>query len=242
MGFKIPSADDVRTTIVETAMTEYYELPSMDHQSMSSQMRKGLKTMAPTVEPVKGYRRGCAAPTVEPVKGEIRPGGPSHLDRMGRGSGRRLLLLMHGAFRRIGETKAPRLRPLRPNEALRIAYQRKIDNLIREMNELVEYWLKASYRANKPIMAMDDILPANALKRAIAKMKKRWLARFDKASVQLAEYFSLAAQDRNDKALAKILKDGGFSVKFQQTQAMKDIVSATIQQNISLIKSIRKST
>ena len=131
-----------------------------------------------------------------------------------------------------------RLRPLRPNEALRIAYQRKIDKLIQEMNESVEYWLKASYRANKPIMAMDDILPANALKRAIAKMKKRWLARFDKASVQLAEYFSLAAQDRNDKALAKILKDGGFSVRFQQTQAMKDIVSATIQQNISLIKSI----
>lgn len=48
----------------------------------------------------------------------------------------------------------------------------------------------------------------------------------------------MAAQDRNDKALAKILKDGGFSVRFQQTQAMKDIVTATIQQNVALIKSI----
>ena len=151
---------------------------------------------------------------------------------------RRVNLRRLGIKRSEWERKPPKLRPLRPNEALRIAYQRKIDKLIREMNESVEYWLKASYRANKPIMAMDDILPANALKRAIAKMKKRWLARFDKASVQLAEYFSLAAQDRNDKALAKILKDGGFSVSFQQTQAMKDIVSATIQQNISLIKSI----
>ena len=131
-----------------------------------------------------------------------------------------------------------RLRPLRPNEALRIAYQRKIDRLIREMNVSVSHWVEMAYRSNKPVIAMDDVLPSNALKRVIAKLKKRWLKRFDRAAIQLSEYFSLAAQDRNDKALAKIFRDGGFSVRFQQSQAMKDIVAATIQQNVALIKSI----
>lgn len=148
---------------------------------------------------------------------------------------------MHGSFRAIevSSSKPKRLRPVRPNIGLAIAYQKKIDRLIREMDASVSYWIEAAYSANPPAaMAFDDILPANALKRAISLLKKRWLRNFATAAPKLAAYFALAAQDRTDKQLKKILRDGGFSVKFQQTQAMKDIVQATTAENVSLIKSI----
>lgn len=135
-------------------------------------------------------------------------------------------------------SRSKTLSPLHPNVGLKLAYQKKLERLIEEMNESCSYWIRASYQANPPAMAMDDILPTNALKRAIALLRKRWLRRFEKASKELATYFSLAAQDRTDKSLKSILRRGGFSVKFQQTQAMKDVVQATIQQNIALIKSI----
>ncbi len=150
---------------------------------------------------------------------------------------------MHGSFRAIAVSstrpkKDVQLRPLHPNVGLKVDYTKKLEKLIREMNESVLYWIRSSYRNNEPLMAMDDILPANALKRTIAALKKRWLKNFDEAAPALAKYFALAVHKRTDAALASILRKGGFSVKFQMTKPMQDIVNATIEQNISLIKSI----
>lgn len=138
----------------------------------------------------------------------------------------------------VKRTKAQKLSPLRPNVGIKIAYQKKIDRLIDEMSASVTWHLKAAYRANPPTLAMDDILPANALKRAIALLKKRWLRKFEKGSVKLAKYFAQAAHKRTDKALASILRKSGFSVRFQMSAAMRDVVAATTAENVALIKSI----
>lgn len=149
---------------------------------------------------------------------------------------------MHGTFRatevKRSRGKATELRPLHPSAALAIAYQKKIDRLVSEMQDSVIYWITASYKNNPPIMAMDDVLPANVLKRMIEALKKRWLKNFDIAAPKLAQYFALAAHKRTDKALASILRKGGFSVKFQMSKAMKDVLQATTAENVSLIKSI----
>ena len=147
---------------------------------------------------------------------------------------------MHGTFRatEVKPTKAKTLRPLHPSAALRVSYQRKLDKLIEEMNNSVVYWVRATYKNNTPIMALDDILPANALKKVIEALKKRWLSNFDKAAPKLAQYFATAAHKRTDKMLAKILRDGGFSVRFQMSKGMKDVLEATTAENVSLIKSI----
>lgn len=139
------------------------------------------------------------------------------------------------------KAKPTRLRPVHPSAAIRAEYQRRLDKLIEEMNHSVTYWVKAAYRNNTPAiaeLAMDDILPTNVLKRVIAKLKKKWLKAFDKAAPLLADYFAKASHLRSDAALAKILRDGGFSVKWQMTQAMKDVVQATTAENVGLIKSI----
>jgi SPP1 gp7 family putative phage head morphogenesis protein len=151
---------------------------------------------------------------------------------------------MHGIFRAtsVGQaskaSKPKKLRPVHPNIGLSVAYRKKLDRLIKEMNASVDYWIKAAYRENPPAMAMDDILPANALKKAIELLKKRWLKRFDWAAPQLAKYFATAAHKRTDQQLASILRKGGFSVRFQMSQAMKDVVEATTAENVGLIKSI----
>jgi SPP1 gp7 family putative phage head morphogenesis protein len=87
-------------------------------------------------------------------------------------------------------------------------------------------------------MAMDDGIPANALQRALDKLAKRWLKRFDEGAPELAKYFAKSVWNRTDKNLQAILRKAGFSVRFTMTKPMHDVVNATIQQNVELIKSI----
>lgn len=150
---------------------------------------------------------------------------------------------MHGTFRAIETTGARKgkpieLRPLHPNAGLTAAYRTKLEKLIDEMNASVCYWVKVRYKNNEPIMALDDMMPSNALIRTIRALAKRWQKQFDKAAWDLADYFTGAVNIRTDAALRKILRDGGFSVKFKMTKAMRDVFNATRAQNVALIKSI----
>jgi SPP1 gp7 family putative phage head morphogenesis protein len=130
------------------------------------------------------------------------------------------------------------LAAFRPNVGIEAAYRRRIDDLVEEMHLSVSYWLLAAYRNNTPVMAMDDILPASALTKALKKLVARWYRNFDRASEDLAKYFAKSVANRSDKQLESILRRGGFSVKFKMTRAMRDIFNATRAQNVALIKSI----
>lgn len=152
---------------------------------------------------------------------------------------------MHGTFRATETTSLKRargkeieLRPLHPNAGLTAAYRAKLDALIEEMDASVQYWVKVRYRNNEPLMALDDILPANDLTRTIRALVKRWQKNFDKAAWDLADYFSGAVYARTDASLRNILRDGGWSVKFKMTREMRDVFNATRAQNVALIKSI----
>lgn len=132
------------------------------------------------------------------------------------------------------------LRPVLPNAGLEAEFRRKMVALIEEMANSVQYWTTAAYRANEPEVTglAQDETPAAALLRTIRGLKKRWFKRFDIASEKLADYFSLAVKDRSDAALRKILKDGGFAIEFKMTPAMRDVMQATIGEQVGLIKSI----
>lgn len=132
------------------------------------------------------------------------------------------------------------LRPVRPNLGIEIAYRKRLDALIEEMSNSCEYWISAAYRANEPAVAelAQDELSAAALKRVMRELSKRWLKRFDEAADKLADYFATAVHNRSDAALKKILKDGGISVQWRMTSAQRDIMQATISEQVNLIKSI----
>jgi SPP1 gp7 family putative phage head morphogenesis protein len=105
------------------------------------------------------------------------------------------------------------------------------------MAKSVTHWVRAGYRANTPEIAQDES-PAEALRRLLGILKRRWFKRFDKAAQDLATYFSTAVSKRSDATLKSILKKGGFAIEWKMTRAQNDIIRASIAENVSLIKSI----
>jgi hypothetical protein len=81
-----------------------------------------------------------------------------------------------------------------------------------------------------------DRTPADELSDALRKLARRWQRNFDEAAPELAQYFSRAVAERSSATLKAILKTAGFTVKFKMTPAMRDIMAATVGQQVSLIK------
>lgn len=129
------------------------------------------------------------------------------------------------------------LAAVHPNAGIKAAYQRKLEALVDEMRASVLYWLKAAYRADPPVMAM-DATPAKELDAAVSLMARRWEKRFDEAAPELARWFSRRSATQADSTLHRILRDGGFSVRFKLTPALRDVAAASVAENVQLIKSI----
>ncbi len=129
------------------------------------------------------------------------------------------------------------LRPVRPNAGIEANYRRRLQALISQMQRSYLYWLRAQYRATPPRLAT-DASPAAELQKELKRLGLQWEKRFDKAAEELGKYFAKSASKRSDAALRSILKKGGWSVRFKMTAGMRDIVDATVHENVSLIKSI----
>lgn len=129
------------------------------------------------------------------------------------------------------------LHAVRPNVGVEAMYRRRLRKLIDEMHASIAYWIEAAYKANEPAMAADEA-PYAALRAALRKLRARWQRNFNQAAEDLARYFAKDVADRSDAALRSILRRGGFSVKFTMTPAARDIIGATVAENVSLIKSI----
>lgn len=137
-----------------------------------------------------------------------------------------------------GAKPLPRtLPPVHPNAGVEAQYRKKLRALIDEMNVSVQHWLGAAYKANPPQIAQDEI-PAAVLQRVIRRLAKRWQKRFDGIAPKLAEYFAQSANLRSASVLRSILKEGGISVEFKMTRVMQDAMKASINEQVSLIRSI----
>lgn len=139
--------------------------------------------------------------------------------------------------RRKPKTSDTVLRPVHPNAGIAAAYQKRLETMIEQMHRSITYFISASYRQNTPIMA-SDASPADALRKSMRELTKRWQSNFDKMSEQMAEYFAQAVEKRSSEALKKIMKDAGWTIQWRMTPAMQDVVDATVNQNVILIRSI----
>ena len=129
------------------------------------------------------------------------------------------------------------IRATRPNLGIETEYKRRLDDLVAEMQKSLEYWLTAAYRANEPRIAQ-DATPAIQLQRAFNRLAKRWQRRIDDLAPRLARWFATATYRRTQAGMEKALKDAGWTVKFDPTPTKTDIFRATINENVSLIRSI----
>lgn len=118
-----------------------------------------------------------------------------------------------------------------------VSYRKRLDREIAAMHASLIYWLRAQWREKPPAMATD----ASAAAMLIAEMKKlsqRWEKRFDNMAGALAKRFAGSSLSHADGRLRRILRDAGWTVKFKMTPAANDIMRATIDQQVGLIKSI----
>lgn len=83
-----------------------------------------------------------------------------------------------------------------------------------------------------------DAVPAAALRKAVRLLARRWTKKWNDAAPKLAKWFAQSAATRSDKVLAKILKDAGIAVEFRMTAAARDVIHASVNQSVALIKSI----
>jgi SPP1 gp7 family putative phage head morphogenesis protein len=81
-------------------------------------------------------------------------------------------------------------------------------------------------------------LPAAELQKAINDLAVRWQGEFNSASRDLARYFATAVNRRTDRALQAALDKSGITVNFRMTAATRDVVKATVEQNVQLIRTI----
>ncbi len=129
------------------------------------------------------------------------------------------------------------LAAVRPNAAIEARFRKRLLQLIDEMHRSVAYWIVAQYRETPPEIAA-DATPADALRQAMQGLAKRWKKKFDETAGALSEHYAKGIQERSDAALRAILRKSGFTVRFKPTAAQRDILDATVNENVSLIKSI----
>jgi len=127
------------------------------------------------------------------------------------------------------------LRQVRPNAGVESWYRRKLDKMVKELNDSVTYWVKADY--NKSGLAQ-DASPVRALQSAFRKLAKRWTKRFDDMADKLAAKFADATMVNSDVSLSTAFKDIGVTVQFKMTEPMNNALQAVIAENVNLIKSI----
>lgn len=128
-------------------------------------------------------------------------------------------------------------KPVRPNAGIEAAYRKRLNALIEEMNASLLYWLSATYKANAPEIAQDDS-PASELRNTMRKMSKQWQRNFDNGAAKLAAWFAQKNRDYADMALKNTLKESGFTVSFQTTPEITNVLDAAVAENVALIKSI----
>lgn len=127
---------------------------------------------------------------------------------------------------------------IRPNVGIELAFRRRLNAMIDEMQASVVHWLRATYSRGPTTRLAMDAWPADVLQAAMKKLSARWLAKFDKMAVEMGEYFATAVEQRATGAMRRILKNAGWSVRFTMTPAMRNVLDATVHQSVGLIKSI----
>jgi SPP1 gp7 family putative phage head morphogenesis protein len=138
---------------------------------------------------------------------------------------------------RAPDRKPIRLPPVRANAGLTVAYQKRLDRIVRSMALHVEQDIRRAWRANPPHMARDES-PAAVLRRLMSRLATDWTRRFADFGASWSKRFTGEAARMSDRAFAAALRKAGFTVKFTMNAAANDVMQATIAEQVGLIRSI----
>lgn len=126
---------------------------------------------------------------------------------------------------------------VRPNAGLQARYQRRLDTMIRQMQASVSAAVARAWRNRPPVLAQDEG-PAAALEDLMDRLSREWERRFAEFAEGEGRRFSRDAVAQTDRAFAANLRRIGFTVEFKMTRAAQDVLTATIAEQVNLIRSI----
>jgi uncharacterized protein with gpF-like domain len=131
------------------------------------------------------------------------------------------------------------MRAARPSAALRIAYQRQLEQMIDEMHRSFVYWLRATYRSRESEIVQDSS-PAGDLAAQLRRRATQWRKMFADRAPDLARWF-ISKVDRHATNATKqaAVALTGMSVSVKDTLVTNTVMQASIQENVSLIRSIQ---
>lgn len=129
------------------------------------------------------------------------------------------------------------LRPVRPNAGLAALYRKRLVAEIDRMERDVVRTIGMVWRDDPPRMAQ-DASPAAALRAALASLRRRWEKGFADLAESWGRRFAGKAVDGADRSLRAALKKAGFTVEFTMTPQVRDVFAATLNEQVSLIRSI----
>lgn len=133
--------------------------------------------------------------------------------------------------------KPVQLRATHPSPGLESEYRRRLDAMLKRMETETVRTIRLTWEDDPPEMAA-DISPAAALTAALAALKRRWAKLFTDFAHNWGRRFTAQAMASTDRSFASSLRKIGFTVKFQMTDAMQDVFTATVSEQVNLIKSI----
>lgn len=125
--------------------------------------------------------------------------------------------------------------PVRPNAGVEAWYARQLNLRVARMSKSVSYWMLAAYRQSG--MAGDALGP-DEMAAELNKLGKQWSKIFDKIAATLAKQFIWRTMRHTDQQLKSRLQAEGFKVRFAPSREMKEALSASIQEQVGLIRSI----
>lgn len=134
-------------------------------------------------------------------------------------------------------------RSVAANRGVEVKYRKAMRAMIAEMRNSVEYWLTAAYRKEPPRMLAlveqaQDAAPSAKIKKVLDELARRWSAKFDEWAPKIADAYLKGMFKASDSAMRQALKDAGWAVEFKMTPAVSDAFTASLQENVGLIRSI----
>lgn len=169
-------------------------------------------------------------------------------------------------FSRVAGKRVKTLRAINPNEGVHDWYLGQLNALVREAHaDLVgmvqtpvsvalaqdDYFVRVDgimraddgsnyWEPTRPSWAYDMPTPNTRLNAALKKWGDKWSRKFDKAADRIAKQFAAKSFGMFQTAMKSALKDAGFTIRFAPTKASLAAFSATVSENVALIKSIQQ--
>lgn len=119
-----------------------------------------------------------------------------------------------------------------PNAGYTARYRREIKKLIRAMNEETRSEILSLYSDKANDAMLRD------LQSVMKKLREKWKREFERRAKQMAEWLADKTQKRTRKDVQKQLKNMGFALTPNYTDAQKAEIAKFVEESVNLIKTI----